>query len=31
MKPEYSTIMEYINEWQRQQDEMNALLEKIGL
>jgi hypothetical protein len=23
--------MDYINEWQRQQDEMNKLLEKIGL
>ena len=31
LKSEYSTIMEYINEWQRQQDEMNKLLEKIGL
>ena len=31
LKSEYSTIMEYINEWQRQQDEMNKLLEKIGI
>ena len=31
MKSEYTSIMSYINEWQRQQDEMNALLEKIGL
>lgn len=31
MKSEYNSIMDYINEWQRQQDEMNALLEKIGI
>ena len=31
LKEEYNSIMDYINEWQRQQDEMNKLLEKIGL
>jgi len=31
LKTEYSTIMEYINEWQRQQDEMEKLLNKIGI
>jgi undecaprenyl pyrophosphate synthase len=31
LKSEYATIMDYINEWQHQQDEMNKLLDKIGL
>ena len=31
LKAEYSTIMEYIDEWQRQQDEMAKLLNKIGI
>ena len=31
LKSEYSSIMDYINEWQRQQDAMNELLNKIGV
>ena len=31
LKTDYSTIMEYIGEWQRQQDDMEKLLNKIEI
>lgn len=31
LKSEYNSIIDYINEWQRQQDAVNELLNKIGI